>query len=62
VDRPFKDALDVYFRDTAYFAVSALGANPVNKQITGVVNPIRVDEPLIWLLYKLQYIEGSRSK
>lgn len=62
VDRPFKDALDVYFRNTAYFAVSALGANPVNKQISGVVNPIRVDEPLIWLLYKLDYIEGSHSK
>ncbi len=61
VDRPFKDAMDVYFKNTAYFAVSALGSNPVNKQITGVVNPIRVDEPFIWLLYKLNYIEGSNS-
>ncbi|MNI55499.1 hypothetical protein D3C73_1104550 [compost metagenome] len=62
VDRPFKDAVDVYFKDTAYFAVSALGSNPVNKQITGVVNPIRVDEPFVWLLYKLNYIEGSSAK
>lgn len=62
VDRPFKDALDVYFKNTAYFAVSALGANPVNRQITGVVNPMRVDEPFIWLLYKLKYIEGSYSQ
>jgi GTPase SAR1 family protein len=62
VDRPFKDAVDVYFKDTAYFAVSALGSNPVNKQITGVVNPIRVDEPFVWLLYKLNYIEGSNAR
>ncbi|MFE4570400.1 TRAFAC clade GTPase domain-containing protein [Paenibacillus chitinolyticus] len=56
VDRPFKDAVDVYFSNTAYFAVSALGTNPVNKQISGVINPTRVDEPFIWLLHKLGYI------
>jgi GTPase SAR1 family protein len=56
VDRPFKDAIDVYFKNTAFFAVSALGANPVNKQLTGVINPIRVDEPFIWLLYQLDYV------
>lgn len=59
IDRPFKDALDVYFTNTAFFAVSALGANPVNKEIAGVVNPIRVDEPVIWLLNQLGYIEGK---
>ncbi|WP_068776301.1 hypothetical protein [Paenibacillus sp. FJAT-26967] len=56
VDRPFKDAVDVYFSNTAYFAVSALGTNPVNKQVSGVINPTRVDEPFIWLLHKLGYI------
>ncbi|MCU6796281.1 MULTISPECIES: hypothetical protein [Paenibacillus] len=56
VDRPFKDAIDVYFKNTAFFAVSALGANPVKSQITGVINPIRVDEPFIWLLYQLDYV------
>ncbi|MEF3310129.1 hypothetical protein PV433_14630 [Paenibacillus sp. GYB004] len=61
VDRPFKDALDVYFTDTAYFAVSALGSNPVDRKITGVVNPWRVDEPFVWLLYKLNYIEGREG-
>lgn len=58
VDRPFKDAVDVIFTDTSYFAVSALGSNPVNKKVTGVINPIRVDEPFIWLMYKLGYIDG----
>ncbi|CAI9004402.1 DO-GTPase2 domain-containing protein [Brevibacillus sp. IT-7CA2] len=58
VDRPFKDALDVYFTNTAYFAVSALGSNPVNQRVSGVVTPIRVDEPFIWLMHQLDYIEG----
>lgn len=61
VDRPFKDAVDVYFTDTAYFAVSALGSNPVQQQIAGVVQPIRVDEPFVWLLHKLGYIEGRNG-
>ncbi|TXK83795.1 TRAFAC clade GTPase domain-containing protein [Paenibacillus sp. N3.4] len=56
VDRPFKDAIDVYFTNTAYFAVSALGTNPINKQVTNVINPIRVDEPFIWLLHQLDYV------
>ncbi|WP_310551727.1 hypothetical protein [Paenibacillus glufosinatiresistens] len=59
VDRPFKDTMDVYFANTAYFAVSALGSNPVGQRIEGVVSPIRVDEPFLWLLYKLNFIEGS---
>jgi hypothetical protein len=59
VDRPFKDTMDVYFANTGYFAVSALGSNPVNQKVEGVVSPIRVDEPFIWLLHKLNYIEGS---
>ncbi|WP_206110222.1 TRAFAC clade GTPase domain-containing protein [Paenibacillus aquistagni] len=58
VDRPFKGTMDVYFSNAAYFAVSALGSNPVNQKLQGVVSPIRVDEPFIWLLYQLQYIEG----
>jgi len=58
VDRPFKDALEVYFTNTAYFAVSALGSNPINQKVSGVVTPIRVDEPFIWLMQQLDYIEG----
>ncbi|GIP32010.1 hypothetical protein [Paenibacillus sp. J2TS4] len=57
VDRPFQDAIDVYFQNTAYFAVSALGSNPVNRKVTGVISPVRVDEPFIWLLHKLDYID-----
>lgn len=61
VDRPFKGTMDVYFKETAYFAVSALGSNPVEQKMETVVSPVRVDEPFIWLLYKLKYIEGRRE-
>ena len=58
VDRPFKDALDIYFTNSAYFAVSAIGSNPVNQRVQGLVEPVRVDEPFLWLLNKLKIIEG----
>ncbi|MEN6313235.1 MAG: hypothetical protein ABFD25_03185 [Clostridiaceae bacterium] len=58
VDRPFKDALDIYFTNSAYFAVSAIGSNPVNQRVQGIVEPLRVDEPLLWILNKLNIIEG----
>jgi hypothetical protein len=58
VDVPFVNAMDVYFKDTSYFAVSALGSNPVDQQVHGIITPIRVDEPFIWLLYKLGFVEG----
>jgi GTPase SAR1 family protein len=62
VDLPFVNALDVYFKDTSFFAISALGSNPVNQQINGIISPIRVDEPFIWLLYKLGFIEGRHGQ
>ena len=62
VDIPFVDAIDVYFREASYFAVSALGSNPVDQQVSGIISPIRVDEPFIWLLYKLGYIEGRHEQ
>ncbi|OCA88073.1 hypothetical protein A8F94_09650 [Bacillus sp. FJAT-27225] len=62
VDSPFVDTMDVYFNEASYFAVSALGSNPIDQQVTGVINPIRVDEPFVWLLHKLGYIEGGRSQ
>jgi hypothetical protein len=59
-DSAFKNAIDVYFSNVGYFAVSALGTNPVDRRIEGVVSPVRVDEPFLWLLYKLNYIDGGR--
>lgn len=59
VDMAFKDAIEVHFSDVSYFAVSALGDNPVDGKVEGVIEPIRIDEPFLWLLYKLGYIKAS---
>ncbi|WP_160722759.1 TRAFAC clade GTPase domain-containing protein [Bacillus sp. USDA818B3_A] len=58
IDTPLVNSLEVYFKEISYFAVSALGSNPVNQQVNGIISPVRVDEPFVWLLYKLGYIEG----
>jgi hypothetical protein len=62
VDNPLVNALEVYFKEISYFAVSSLGSNPVNQQVSGMISPVRVDEPFIWLLYKLGYIEGRHRE
>lgn len=63
VDSPFKGAMDTYFGITGYFAVSSLGSNPKNLQIdtSTSVNPLRVDEPFLWLLYHMNYLDGGRE-
>ncbi len=62
VDAPFKGAMDTYFGNTGYFAVSSLGCNPQNLQIDSStdINPVRVDEPFLWLLYQMNYLDGGR--
>lgn len=71
-DGAFKSHLDTLFSDKTYFAVSALGTKYIDKEeidsngnITYVkeleadIHPWRVDEPLLWLLYRLGMINGS---
>ena len=59
--KPFKNYAESLFEDHAYFAVSSLGHNPVDKKISFNINPKRVCEPFLWLLFKLGYIEGKRK-
>jgi hypothetical protein len=63
VDGAFKGAMDAYFSTTGYFAVSSLGCNPQNLQIDSStsINPLRVDEPFLWLLYQMNYLDGGRE-
>ena len=57
----FKNYADMLFEDCAYFAVSALGHNPIDSKVSFTINPRRVCEPFLWLLWKLGYIEGKRK-
>ena len=59
VDPNFRNALKRRFANLGLFGVSALGAHPdVIRQRVANFAPVRVDEPFLWILYKLGYLEG----
>ena len=57
VDPNFRNALKRRFANLGFFAVSALGTQPEGQRVASFT-PIRVDEPFLWILYQLGYIEG----
>jgi len=51
------------FSDYAYFGISALGGAPDDQgRIPGGVAPFRVEDPFLWLLYRLNVISGRKRK
>ena len=62
IDPNFRNALKRRFGNLGFFAVSALGSRPdVIKQRVASFNPMRVEEPFLWILGKLGYIEARKS-
>lgn len=61
VNPAFKNAMEAYFKQYSYFAVSSLGSNPVDQKIAGIVNSTRIDEPLLWIMYSKGYIKVGRE-
>jgi len=57
VDPNFRNALKRRFSSLGFFAVSALGTQPEGQRVASFT-PMRVDEPFLWILYQLGYIEG----
>jgi len=49
----------VNFQDYAFFGVSATGCAAVNGEYPRV-DPIRVEDPLLWLLYRLGVIDATQ--
>jgi len=59
VDPNFRNALKRRFANLGLFGVSALGAHPeLIRQRMAHFAPVRVDEPFLWILYKLGYVDG----
>jgi GTPase SAR1 family protein len=50
------------FKDHCFFAISSLGYDPEGSFIENVVSPLRVDEPFLWLLYRLGFIKGGERR
>jgi len=63
VDPNFVNAVTRRFANLGFFGVSALGAHPdVIHQRVASFAPMRVDEPFLWILYKLGYIAGHYTE
>jgi len=59
IDPNFRNALMRRFAHLGLFGVSALGAHPeMIRQRKAPFAPKRVDEPLLWILHKLGYVDG----
>ncbi|QSS99707.1 hypothetical protein IMZ31_16830 [Pontibacillus sp. ALD_SL1] len=50
------------YKEFAYFGLSALGHDPRNGPGFSELNPYRVEDPFLWLLYKNQIIKGVNRK
>ncbi len=48
------------FESYNFFGVSSLGGQPDANDHLSVVSPLRVEDPFLWLLYKLKLIKGKR--
>jgi hypothetical protein len=57
----FCDNIQHNFSNFQYFGVSSLGYQPDDKNPV-VTNPLRVEDPLLWLLYKMNFIRGKKIK
>ena len=60
VDPNFRNALKRRFSKLGFFAVSALGTKPEDDRVPSFT-PMRVDEPFLWILYQLGYIEDMND-
>ena len=51
------------FENYSYFGVSSLGSQPDrNGGLASGVAPFRVEDPLLWILYKLGIVQGRRRR
>lgn len=60
INSSFLTGIRLGFATYNFFGVSSLGAQPGANGHLAVVSPFRVEDPLLWLLYKLGFIEKKR--
>ncbi len=60
----YKNLLDAEFSQHAFFAFSALNCMPPlgGQPLLEQPNPLRLEDPLIWLMYKMGMVEQARKK
>lgn len=59
---PLELFLRQHYSDAALFGLSALGAMPRGDKVgPGGIRPYRVEDPLLWLLYRFGMLDGTRA-
>ena len=55
----FNNKLGTAFQEFHYFGVSSLGHTPDSKGKLASISPVRVEDPFLWILYKLKLIKAK---
>ncbi len=58
----FNQQIDLAFKAYHYFGFSAIGNPPVSKGRLDVIKPLRVEDPLLWLLAQLKLIPSRKTQ
>jgi Double-GTPase 2 len=57
----FCNFINASFATHHYFGVSSLGKEPDSHKRLSTVSPLRVEDPFLWILYKLGLVKGHRG-
>lgn len=58
----FMNGIRHNFASYKFFGVSSFGDQPDAQQRLRMISPLRVEDPFLWILYKLRFIDGSDGK
>ena len=58
----FYEEISLKFAQHRYFGVSSLGGQPDGQNRLSSVNPLRVEDPFLWILYQLGLIKGKKGR
>jgi len=62
VSSGFYQDIDLKFGNYRFFGVSSLGRQPDSSNHLADVNPRRVEDPFLWLLYQFNLIRGKEGR
>jgi hypothetical protein len=58
----FASRVETNFANYRYFGVSSLGHAPDKQGKIDTVSPVRVEDPFLWILYRLGLVKGRKDK
>lgn len=58
----FYEEIHLKFAHYRYFGISSLGEQPDAQNRLSSINPLRVEDPFLWILYQLGLIKGKKGR